>query len=546
MIICEGMRQLGFASSPRRRVLGSMGVVLIAGSCNAISGISDLSFGGHEDAGGAGGNGGAGGGGASDAPGTGGSAGLSQPGSVRWAIELDADDYGPDVRSLRLANDKVFACGAFDGTVDFGVGGPVTSKPTDDAYVLALDAASGTASWRRVFFGAQLQGCSDLAVMGGAIHVFGDYRFEIDLGVVPGQTSPIKLTTGGSDKVYLAALTDDATGSTASATDVPGTSTELAGAIAIDGAENLYLYGSYRGSPDFGGGPLPSPPALDGAATDNAFVVKLSPTGSQSYALPLENFARNFGGESFFGDIAVDAAGNAYVAGSFRDSFIAQKAPSGPILVNLVGPGSVDAFLLRVAPDGTPVWAAPVLGGNGDQLTFGVAIDSGSNAIWAGTIQGTVDLGGPWVSKGNDAFIAKYASDGTLSWKKIYSDPTEPPGLQSAQNVRAVAVDPADNIFVIGDFENSIELGEAAVSPLQSAGGADVFVVKYSPTGTLLWAERLGGENSERASTIAVDATQLVVAGTFFGSLTLGDDTLSTLLGDGGTSPARFIASLAP
>jgi hypothetical protein len=42
---------------------------------------------------------------------------------------------------------------------------------------------------------------------------------------------------------------------------------------------------------------------------------------------------------------------------------------------------------------------------------------------------------------------------------------------------------------------------------LVSAGGTDIVVAKYSPTGTHLWSQRFGSTDSDRGNTVATDAS---------------------------------------
>jgi hypothetical protein len=50
-----------------------------------------------------------------------------------------------------------------------------------------------------------------------------------------------------------------------------------------------------------------------------------------------------------------------------------------------------------------------------------------------------------------------------------------------------LAVDPSGNVIVVGQFAASGDFGNGVVT---SAGGADAFVAKYDPSGTLLWGSR--------------------------------------------------------
>jgi VCBS repeat-containing protein len=100
----------------------------------------------------------------------------------------------------------------------------------------------------------------------------------------------------------------------------------------------------------------------------------------------------------------------------------------------------------------------------------------------------------------------------------------------------AIATDSAGNVFVAGAFVGSADFdpGPGVVTlstPAGSAAGTtDAFVAKYDPAGNLLWARRMGGTASDRASALAVDDLGDVhVAGQFAGtSATFGGTTLAS------------------
>jgi hypothetical protein len=83
--------------------------------------------------------------------------------------------------------------------------------------------------------------------------------------------------------------------------------------------------------------------------------------------------------------------------------------------------------------------------------------------------------------------------------------------------VTRVVVDSANNTYVSGSFSGTVDFDPSSgTAPLASKGGTDVFVAKYSPTGTLVWAKGFGGEGNDSAADIALDgAANVYVGGTF-------------------------------
>ncbi len=70
-----------------------------------------------------------------------------------------------------------------------------------------------------------------------------------------------------------------------------------------------------------------------------------------------------------------------------------------------------------------------------------------------------------------------------------------------------VAVDANGNMYVTGSFAGTVDFNPGAgVLNLASSGGTDIFVMKLSATGTLVWAHRFGDTGSETGTSIDVDA----------------------------------------
>lgn len=134
---------------------------------------------------------------------------------------------------------------------------------------------------------------------------------------------------------------------------------------------------------------------------------------------PFLVYAGYIGGAGFdvANAIAVDSAGNAYVAGGSESTVPSFPGTVGP---DLTFNGDFDAFVAKVKADGSGLVYAGYIGGSSFDEAHAVDVDSGGNAYVAGFTSSTqttfpkkigpelVYNGGPF-----DAFVAKVRADGT-------------------------------------------------------------------------------------------------------------------------------------
>jgi len=195
--------------------------------------------------------------------------------------------------------------------------------------------------------------------------------------------------------------------------------------------------------------------------------------------------------------VAVDPAGNAYVAGLTTSTTF-------PGTVGTTGTHA-RAFVSKLNPAGNALLYSTYIGGGGDDEALGIALDgSGSAYITGATTSADFPVVGgayPTYGGGVDSFIAKLNPSGTgLSYSSYLGGTSYDIGY-------GLAVDPAQNAYVTGvtasgDFP---VVGGLGLSP--GAGHAHAFVTKFSTGGGIGYSTLLGGSLDDGGAAITVDWT---------------------------------------
>lgn len=108
-------------------------------------------------------------------------------------------------------------------------------------------------------------------------------------------------------------------------------------------------------------------------------------------------------------------------------------------------------------------------------------------------------------------------------------------GTSGVENVTGIDLDENGNVFVTGTFGTGSTLDGTALS---TQGAEDIFVAKYSPTGTLSWIRTGGSPDKDLSRTLVVDDYgEVYITGLFkqtatFDSLALNDKGSRNLVSD--------------
>ena len=263
-----------------------------------------------------------------------------------------------------------------------------------------------------------------------------------------------------------------------------GSGDDKAWGVAVDASGNVLLAGRTYSSGWVSGG-------FDTTygGSEDAFVSKFSSSGVHLWSSFLGG-----SGDDYASSIAVDASGNALVAGGTSSS--GWVSGGWDISYN----GGYDAFVVKLSSSGGHLWSS-YLGGSGYEEAAGIAIDASGNVLVAGrtSSSGWVWGGGDTTYNGGyDAFVLKLSAFGERVWSTYVGGGNDDYG-------DGLAVDAYGNALLSGYTDSSSWVSGGW--DVTFNGDHDAFVTKISSSGATIWSSYLGGSGFEEGIGIASDAS---------------------------------------
>ncbi|HLB93023.1 MAG TPA: SBBP repeat-containing protein [Terriglobales bacterium] len=279
--------------------------------------------------------------------------------------------------------------------------------------------------------------------------------------------NPLQVNNAGGGDVFVAEI-NSAGSQLVYSTYLGGSNLDYGDAIAVDNTGSAYVTGTTY-STNF---PTKNPfqPAL--AANWDAFVAKISPLGSDlAYSTYLGGSGSSGVGGSGYG-IAVDDAGDAYVAGYSASA----NFPTTPGAFQTTYAGNWDAVVSKINSAGSKLIYSTYLGGTGEDNAWSIAVDSAGDAYVSGsTSSRNFPTENPFqrnLKGGGDAFVSKLNPAGSALLYSTYL------GGTGAQDGFGVAVDSAGNAYVTGDTTATKFPTMNPVQPVMGGGEYDAFVAE--------------------------------------------------------------------
>lgn len=327
----------------------------------------------------------------------------------------------------------------------------------------------------------------------GNVYVVGRYEGTADFDPGPGT---FNLTSVVQNDIFI--LKVDASGNFVWAKSMGGTNIDDQGlSIALDDSGNIYTTGHFGNTVDFdpGAGTF----NLTSQGSFDVFISKLDASGNFVWA-------RSIGGTDMdIGYAIVADASGVYTTGFFSET-VDFDPGAGIENITSVGPGTNDAFIVKLDSDGNFDWARSVGGNANGDAGYGITLDASSNVYITGKFESTADFNlGTGVNTLTatgleDIFILKLDASGGFEWVAGIGAEDDDSGL-------SIDVDASGNVYTTGYYTGSTADFDpgAGVEGLPHVSAEDIFVLKLTTDGNFVWAKSMGGDGDENGKSLKTD-----------------------------------------
>jgi hypothetical protein len=392
---------------------------------------------------------------------------------------------------------------------------------------------------------------SDVAIApDGSIYLVGSFLLTADLDPTAGVH---ELTAAGPDPDefydgYIVKL--DADGAFLWAGQIGGRFNDTILGVATDAAGNPHLSGYFTRVADFNPGPAVFDVVADGR--DDAFVAQFSSRGKLAWLQTWGSDRTNIADRESANDIALDADGNVYAAGTFagRSRFGRGNAVEQVRAVDLT-----DAAVVSYAPDGRLRWVRATGGERYDGATSLAVV--GSAVYTAGYFEDTFfyvpgsreqafratgDTLGSTSDRRTDAFVSRWDTAGNLRFaRQLAGTGRELMGAISADE---------NGVVIAGSFWGTADFDPLGTGGLRTsvAGRGDFddrnddrdqsydgFVWRLSASGRTVFSDTFGSSGDDHALALTATLDRVAYAAGRFQGANVPVGTRGTIVFRAGT-----------
>lgn len=396
-------------------------------------------------------------------------------GNLVWATQI-AGGYNQEILDIAVDNGgNIAVTGYLAGATTFystdGTSSPFSNTDNNNFKLfLAKYNNNGVLQWFKTV-GLNLNSAAGNGVAVDAnrnIYITGYYY-----GSVSFDSFPLSSNNGSADS-FVAKL--NSAGVYQWVKSSGGNSDDFGFRVVADNTNNVYVYGGYRGSANFGVSPNMITHTSRGGI--DSFLQKYDENGNSIWAKTLGTIY-----DESFGDIAyTPITNNIYISGSYITTLTFGAGLGTNSLTSFNScPSCLNGFLAKYDLSGNIIWS--VKQGCTDwynNTSNGVSVDSFGNPYICGILNydsyfSSFNGSNNYYVRGVDyaePFIAKYNTNGSLAWVIAAVD---------GQDDTCVNLVVQNNVAnVIGTFEQTINFGYQQLHTPKASNNGDLFIWRYN------------------------------------------------------------------
>lgn len=246
---------------------------------------------------------------------------------------------------------------------------------------------------------------------------------------------------------------------------------------------------------------------FDAEDGDDLLVFSLNEDGGTDWAISDGGI-----GNQIAQEVACDAEGNVYLMGKFSGnlSFAGETFESN---------GSFDMYLIKLNPLGEMLWIKTFGGPNSESFESLNIHNDKINIVGRYYSYTVLENDTIWGVDGTDFFASQFDLDGHLLNYVTF-------GGESVDYVSDVVADNLGNIYITGDFYQTLQIGEHLLDAGDMLG---IYLLKLDSNLEIVWLQQLDGSDLKPGVKLSSDSQgNIAIAGNFSGTLSFGNINLQT------------------